>query len=338
MGSNLANLASLPAPREVCDVTPENLAEKLTDQYSPAVLRGFASHWQIVEQSKKSLSDCANYLQSHATNKQVKLVNLPPSTQGRMFYSEDLRGMNFSVQQTSLKESLDTMLKSAADDRYCLQCISVKEHFSELEALLPNPVLPGNHPFIWIGNDITVAPHFDEANNIAVVAAGKRRFTLFPPEQVANLYVGPLDCTPAGQPISLVNLRDPDVNQHPRYKEAFAHALSVELEAGDAIYIPTPWWHHVESLSEFNVLVNYWWSNNYASSQLPFPMLIHAIQAFKVMPSEQQKAWQAMLQHYVFDEQSTISGHIPAAARGILGDHSRQISSFIHQWLASQIK
>ncbi|AGH44341.1 cupin-like domain-containing protein [Paraglaciecola psychrophila] len=87
---------------------------------------------------------------------------------------------------------------------------------------------------------MTVAPHFDEASNIAVVAAGKRRFTFFPPEQIKNLYIGPLDFTPSGQPISLVNLRDPDLKRFPRYEEAYKNAMSVELNPGDAIYIPSP--------------------------------------------------------------------------------------------------
>ena len=35
--------------------------------------------------------------------------------------------------------------------------------------------------------------------------------------------------------------------------------LSRHHAPGDAIYIPPLWWHHVESLGQFNVLVNYWY-------------------------------------------------------------------------------
>ena len=59
-------------------------------------------------------------------------------------------------------------------------------------------------PRIWLGNRSEVSAHFDLSDNIACVVAGRRRFTLFPPDQVANLYVGPLDHTMAGQPASMV--------------------------------------------------------------------------------------------------------------------------------------
>lgn len=333
---DLANLENLPSPAVLNDVTRENFADKVSQSYQPVVLKNFASDWHIVQLAKESLSLVAEYLKTFDEQQNLKLVGLTADTAGRMFYNHDLSGMNFSVTNTTLSDSIDLMLNAGSKTRYCLQSLSLKQYFPQLISQLPNKLLPQTQPFIWIGNQVTVAPHFDEANNIAVVAAGKRRFTLFPPEQIKNLYIGPLDFNPAGQPISLVNLRAPDMQQFPLYAQAYANALSVELEAGDAIYMPTPWWHHVESLSPFNVLINYWWSDNRVSSQLPFPMLIHALQAFKNMPQDQQKAWQSILQYYLFEQ--TDNSHIPQAAQGILGQPSASTANFIHQWLASQIK
>src|SRR3546814_15586302 len=50
-----------------------------------------------------------------------------------------------------------------------------------------------------------------------------------------------------------------DLAAHPRFIDAMAEAQTVELEPGDAIFIPSMWWHHVEGLADFNILVNYWW-------------------------------------------------------------------------------
>ncbi|TRY32467.1 cupin-like domain-containing protein [Aliiglaciecola sp. M165] len=332
------DLRTRPAPETIDSIDSGKLLQRVSENRQPLVIKNFASHWPMVKQAQESTKDVAKHLSTFQTGKNLKLVRLPSETSGRMFYRDDLRGMNFDVSAQPIQQCIDKMLDEQDTARYCVQCVDVKTAFPTLEKYFDNPLLPNISPFIWIGNGIRVAAHFDEADNIAVVAAGNRRFTLFPPEQIHNLYIGPLDYTPAGQAISLVDMHQPDLVKHPKYEEAFNHALSVELEPGDAIFIPTPWWHHVESLSTFNVLVNYWWSNNQTTSQLPFPMLMHGLQALKNMHPQEKHAWQHMIKHYLLEEFGDPAEHIPEQAKGIMGQPNAKISQMIHQWLASQIK
>src|SRR4030095_14045724 len=117
---------------------------------------------------------------------------------------------------------------------------------------------PATEPKIWISNRVTVQTHFDMSYNVACVVAGRRRFTLIPPDQLENMYVGPLEFTLAGPPISMVRIEAPDLEKYPPFSAALAAAQFAELEPGDALFIPYMWWHHVEARDRFNVLVNYW--------------------------------------------------------------------------------
>jgi hypothetical protein len=163
---------------------------------------------------------------------------------------------------------------------------------------------------------VTVAPHFDAADNLACVAAGRRRFILFPPDQVANLYVGPFDLTPAGVPVSMVPLDDPDLDRWPRYEAALAAAQVAELGPGDAIYIPYLWWHGVQSLEPVNMLVNYWWYRDATAAQHPFGALLRTCHAlFGGMPAEHRAAWRSLYDHYVFTADPAAFEHLPPQMR-----------------------
>nr|WP_250884096.1 cupin-like domain-containing protein [Glaciecola sp. XM2] len=328
----------MASPKIFSSLSKSEFEQRCKQTYEPFVIRGLASHWPLVSMHKGSESDAMEYLQANCLQKQMHLTRIPNDQNGRMFYSQDMRAMNFGTAQLAADDCFTRILQDTSDADYAIQSARVSEYFPALRAQMDNPLIDNKvEPLIWLGNRVIVAPHFDEADNIAVVVAGKRRFTLFPPEQVSNLYIGPLDHTPAGQAIGLVDVKTPDVDKHPRYAEAFVHGLSVELEPGDAIYIPTPWWHHVESLSPYNVLVNYWWSDRSVSTAMPYPMLLHAIQSLKTMDTAKQKAWFAIMQYYLFDEGVDPSAHIPEHARGILGELSpqliRQLDGYIKQQL-----
>jgi hypothetical protein len=177
-------------------------------------------------------------------------------------------------------------------------------------------------PRIWLGNRVTTPAHVDEWNNIGCVVAGRRRFTLFPPDQIGNLYIGPLDFAPTGAPMSLVRMHDPDFGKFPKFRAAMAAAQAAELAPGDAIFIPGLWWHHVESLESFNVLVNYWWHEVVGDAALAdsgFDALLHGILSIRGLPQETRRAWGAFFEQYVFGDQAGTTAHIPEHRRGILG-------------------
>src|SRR5262249_2480002 len=157
--------------------------------------------------------------------------------------------LNFERRPERMSDALERLMAHLGDARppaIAIQSTPIPKHLPAFGAdnvlpLLDNTVIPR----IWIGNAITVAAHFDQADNFACVVAGHRRFTLFPPEQIANLYVGPFEFTPAGTPISMVPLENPDLERYPRFSQALEAAQSADVEPGDVVYIPFFWWHHV---------------------------------------------------------------------------------------------
>jgi ribosomal protein L16 Arg81 hydroxylase len=156
---------------------------------------------------------------------------------------------------------------------------------------------------------------------------------MFPPEQIFNLYPGPLDPSPGGQAISTVNFANPDFNQHPRFREALESAQVAELEPGDAVFVPSMWWHHVEGLSRFNTLVNYWWSSMPKFIPTPMNTLYQAIWSIRDRPEREKQAWKQVFDYYVFGSAGRAGEHLPEQARGVLGpiddDLARQIRAML---------
>ncbi|HEX8555798.1 MAG TPA: cupin-like domain-containing protein, partial [Sphingomonas sp.] len=165
----------------------------------------------------------------------------------------------------------------------------------------------------------------------ACVVAGRRRFTLFPPSQVANLYVGPLEHTISGQPVSMVDLDAPDFDRFPRFADAQQSALIADLDPGDALYVPSLWWHHVKSAERFNLLVNYWWSEERDGSA--FECLIHGLLAIRDLPERERESWRAFFDHFVFRPPPDAVAHLPVEACGVLGPRSPARTNLIREFL-----
>src|SRR5690606_30198050 len=245
-------------------VDRERFLNEILPQNRPAVLRGLVSDWPAVAEGMKSAAALGAYLRAFDSGRPVRTLFAEPSIEGRFFYREDMRGLNFERRSEALSAAVQRLLELDGQPQppaVYVESTPVAEYLPGFErqnalALLPAPAAPR----IWIGNAVTVQTHFDLKDNIACVVAGRRRFTLFPPDELPNLYVGPFDFTLSGPPVSMVQLDAPDFERYPRFRQALEHAVVAELAPGDALYIPYFWWHHVQSLASFNVLVNYWWN------------------------------------------------------------------------------
>jgi hypothetical protein len=305
-------------------------------RHEPAILRGLVSSWPAVAASRRSTNALVDYLTSRDNQARVRAFLGQPSIRGRYFYSPSIDGFNFAPAETTLSTLLKTLLDPVEKQRSIYMGSTGTSHMlPRFASENPMPLLDPSQaePRIWIGNDSRVAPHYDEADNIACVVGGRRRFILFPTEQVENLYVGPLDRTIAGQPISMVDLDSPDYERFPKFREAERHALVAELEPGDAIYIPALWWHAVQATGDVNVLVNYWWTDHAPDGGSPMHALGHGLLTISHLPEHKRKAWRVLFDHYVFKANGEPADHIPEPARGILGRSTPELRRVIKQFL-----
>lgn len=301
---------------------------ELLEAGEPVVLRGLVKGWPLVEAGRRSAVEAIDYLLSFFNGRTVGAYFGAPEMQGRWFYDDELRDLNFESRRTPLDEVLEA-LRRHLDEQ---QPPAVYVGSTTIDACLPglraandlafdDPMFERNAPLasIWIGNRSLVSAHFDAPSNMVCCAVGRRRYTLFPPDQIANLYPGPLDPTPGGQPVSMVNFAAPDFTRHPGFREAIAAAQVADLEPGDALFYPAMWWHQVEAFDAFNVMINYWWSTSPKFMDTPMNALKHALLALRDRPESEKAAWKHVFDYYVFGPAERPRAHLPGHAHGELG-------------------
>lgn len=319
MAEPAALLQQLPDVEEVQSGSID-LDERLKTSSSPFVVRGIARDWPLVRAGIEGGGAGARaYLLSHARDRRFEVNIGDPGKGGRLFYDEQME-MNFRMGRASLADifgGIDANVGKADAPVIYLSSLNIHDYFEGLHEA--NHVELGERQTrdsIWIGTKTEIAPHNDIPENLAVCAVGRRRFTLFPPEAFVDLYLGPLENTPAGRAVSMVDVARPDLRKYPRFSAALERAQVAALEPGDALFIPSMWYHHVEALDDFNVLVNYWWRDTPRYLGDPEQALLHAILAVRDLPDRARQRWKALFDHYVFSAEP--AEHLPEGKRGIL--------------------
>jgi hypothetical protein len=272
-----------------------------------------------VRAARRSGQAASDYLRGFYRDATVLAMLGHPDIKGWFFYNQDMTGFNYRSVRARLDGVLDELAVQATQPRPGAIYVGSTTIDTALPGLrAENDIDLGGRDAlasIWIGNRTRIAAHYDAPDNLAVVAAGHRRFTLFPPDQLENLYVGPIDFNPAGQAISMVDFHAPDFARFPRFRAALDQARVAELGPGDALFIPSMWWHHVEALDDFNVLVNYWWRQSPDWMDTPTNALMLALLTMRELPPEQRRHWQEIFRHYIFEPDEDSLAHIPPGAR-----------------------
>lgn len=141
------------------------------------------------------------------------------------------------------------------------------------------------------------AAHKDPYENIYCVVRGHKDITLFPPTDLPWLpyktcqqaiYVrNPLDGKISIKPLSdetpklpwiAVDPLNPDLEQFPDYKNA--HPLKLRLNAGDVLYLPSLWFHHLQQ-SHGCIAVNFWYDMEFDAKFNYFSFVSNILKVLK---------------------------------------------------------
>jgi Cupin-like domain len=309
----------------------------------PVLMRGLTADWPLVQAARQSPDKVMELLAASYNGKPVIVYVGEPDMGGCFSYNEGLTGFNYRSERLDLVKVLDLIRAGYANERhpyYYMNSIVVAESFPALGA---QNSLVFNHPVfdryphvgkIWLGTESRAAAHYDVPRNIACCVLGRRRFTLFRPEQIQNLYPGPLDPTPGGQVVTMADLKQPDFARFPRLQRAMEEAWIADLLPGDALYYPSLWWHEVEALDRFNAMMNYWWVDSPAYMGDPMDVLMHAMLGLRDRPLADRQGWRALFDYYIFGDASVPRAHLAEHIHGALADmneeNARRVRAAVH--------
>ena len=310
----------------------------------PAILKGLIDDWPILEIAKQGPKLFCDFLKSQATSEPMKTYLGPHEMGGRFSYSEDAIGRNFDYCQMNFSSFADRLMAehSAPNPAFLYAgSLDLNRYFPQLLSDISVPLISSEYApraAMWIGNRTIIPAHWDEPDNMACVIAGRRRFTLLPIDQIGNLYFGPFENTLAGQQTSMVDFDNPDFERFPRFRNAQHHAMAADLEAGDILYMPNLWIHHVRSLESFGLMINFWWGAPDSDvNDLPYYALIHAMLALKDRSYREKQKWQSLFEHYVFQSENPLA-HVPIPARGVFAGFTPQTRAYARQMIMRILK
>jgi hypothetical protein len=312
-------------PQEIAapELSSPERARELLAGGRPVIIRGLVGDWPVVKAARESPQALRAYLAQFNCGNNVEVFVGDSAIRGKYYYNAGLQGFNFERRAMKFLDAVDSMLTAAdqptAPSVY-IGSVPTADCMPGFAAVNPLPLAAGAAARIWLGTAANISSHYDTFDNLACVIAGRRRFTLYAPELIGRLYIGPIDNTMAGPPVSLAaSAPEGSATEFPLFEGIRDQALIAELEAGDVLYLPKLWWHQVESTAAINGLVNYWWDAFASGPDSPYTSLLLAMITIAERPAAERQAWKAFFDHYVFRTNGHPLAHLPPEQHGLLG-------------------
>ena len=179
------------AGARLVDEAPAEALAELIGGAEPKVFRGLVADWPAVAAARRSPAELVRYLAALDCGATVRAFVGDAQGAGRFFYNSDLSGFNFKIVEARFKSLLDRLLEIArtgASEFIYMGSTDTREIAPGFASQNPLEAVEerGADPRLWIGTSSRVAPHYDESDNVACVVSGRRRFILFPTDQIAN--------------------------------------------------------------------------------------------------------------------------------------------------------
>lgn len=191
------------------------------------VFRGYASHWRAVNEWSPNL--IYGLLGDVAVQVMCARNSDPRYEHNQDNHKATMRFREF-VDHVNNVESNDTYM--VANNQFW------QLHGERLERYIERP-LP--RPMFWMGPKGTVTPlHRDPVDVLHVQIYGSKVWRMVQPADESRLYV-------TNGVHSDVDLEKPDFKRYPLAEGVVVD--QVVCHPGDAIYVPSGWFHHVRSLT-----------------------------------------------------------------------------------------